>query len=202
VIPIFPVGLPFTKGAVDSVDQEIIDVFGAFSSQVFRPDDLRGSHANVREAIMTDGWPTVAEMRGKIIFILYDNENYTTGHPNLEGRQMFQFADDEHSPNAAFIQEDDAGRNFARVQSLVNAGFIVRSRTDEETKQARNGSTQMREEAFTSGAQILSTDYYKPDSRAGKPGWTDFHVKFDEISYARVNVLNGPAAQIGKYVRE
>jgi hypothetical protein len=201
VIPIFTKALPFTAGAVDSIDQEVVEVFGAGSPKIFRPDDLRGTYPTVRDAVLSQGWPTVAAMRGKIIFVLYANENYPAGHPTLEGRQMFQFAS-ESSPYAAFIKMDNAEDDPAKVQQLVNAGFFVRSRTDAETTNARTGDYSKRDAAFSSGAQILSTDYYIPDSRAGKPGWTFYHVNFDEKSYARVNVVNAPPAQIGKYMRE
>ena len=39
VLPFFTKILPFTEQAVNDVDQEIIDVFGANSSQIFRPED-------------------------------------------------------------------------------------------------------------------------------------------------------------------
>ena len=201
VIPIFTKALPFTIGALDSVDQEIADVFGVSSPQVFRPDDLRGSYANLKEAVQTKGWPTVKDMRGKIIFITYKNSNYTAEHPNLEGRQMFQFTT-ESSPNAAFIIVDDARGKVQQVNDMIAHGFIVRTRSDEETTQARTGSYDERDAAFTSGSQIISTDYYKPDSRAGTTGWTDFHVNFDELSFARVNIINAPPTQVGKYIRE
>jgi hypothetical protein len=45
--------------------------------------------------------------------------------------------------------------------------------------------------AFESGAQICSTDYYRPDSRAGEPGWSDYHVQFDGGFMLRVNPING-----------
>lgn len=201
VLPGFVKALPFTPTALDSVDQEIVDVFGAGSSKVFHPDDLRGSYATLKEAVLEKGWPTVSQMRGKIIFIVYKNDNYTAGHPNLEGRQMFQFSS-ESSPNAAFILLDEADEDFNDIQRLVQAGYIIRSRADGSPNVAKTGDYSGRDAAFTSGAQIISTDYYIPDSRAGQPGWSDYRVKFDDISYARVNVLNAPDSLSGKYVRE
>lgn len=201
VLPIFTKALPFTAGAMDSVDQEIIDVFGANSPQVFRPDDLRGSYASVKEAIQNNGWPSVGEMRGKIIFIVYENDNYTLGHPRLEGRQMFQFTD-ESSPNAAILKRDDSEADPATTQRLANEGYIMRTRADSSPQTAKNGDYSDRDAAFQNGAQVISTDYYIPDSRAGSNGWSDYRVKFDDISYARVNVINAPDSLKGKHVRE
>jgi hypothetical protein len=47
--------------------------------------------------------------------------------------------------------------------------------------------------AFESGAQILSTDYYRPDPRAGTPGWTDFKVQFPNNELARINPVSAAA---------
>ena len=44
--------------------------------------------------------------------------------------------------------------------------------------------------AFESGAQIISTDYYKADSRAGTTGWTDYHVQFPNGELARINAFS------------
>jgi hypothetical protein len=41
--------------------------------------------------------------------------------------------------------------------------YIVRTRTDVETMQARTNDYSMFNAAIKSGAQILSTDYYVPD---------------------------------------
>jgi hypothetical protein len=47
----------------------------------------------------------------------------------------------------------------------VKAGFMVRTRADAETIQARRNDTSMREAAFTSGAQYISTDYMWAEPR-------------------------------------
>jgi hypothetical protein len=44
--------------------------------------------------------------------------------------------------------------------------------------------------AFASGAQILSTDYYRPDYRAGQTGWSDYQVKFPSGHVGRKNPIN------------
>ena len=46
--------------------------------------------------------------------------------------------------------------------------------------------------AFASGAQIISTDYYKADARAGTPGWTDYHVQFPNHELARIDSFSAP----------
>jgi hypothetical protein len=50
--------------------------------------------------------------------------------------------------------------------------------------------------AFASYAQIVSTDYYRPDYRAGTPGWSDYHVVLPGGGPGRVDSIAAPA-QIG-----
>ena len=40
------------------------------------PDDVRGSRATLEEAVLQDGWPTLRESRGKILFTLDNGGDY------------------------------------------------------------------------------------------------------------------------------
>jgi hypothetical protein len=141
----------------------------------------------LREAIMERGWPMLGQMRGRIVFIIHSNvrhaDNYAKGHPSFRGRPMFaqSQADREH---AAFIKLDDPFP--ADVAQHVQQGFMVRTRTDTPGYEARRNDTWMREAAFASGAQIMSTDYYRPD-----PKMSDFQVHFKGGTVAQVNFLAG-----------
>lgn len=45
--------------------------------------------------------------------------------------------------------------------------------------------------AFASGAQIISTDYYRPDPRyLTDTAWTDFTVQFPNNELARINDIS------------
>ena len=200
VLPLFTKVLPFTDNAVNDVDQEIIDVFGKDNPQLFKPDDLRKNYPDLRTAIQTEGWPKIKDMRGKILFVFYPTDKYTKNHPNLEGRMMFQFSP-LGSPNGAVMKIDDS-EDVLAIQEAVKSGAIVRTRADSDTEEARTGNTTTRENAFQSGAQIISTDYYIPDPRAGQEGWTDYKVIFQTKNYARVNVINAPEAIKGEKIVE
>ena len=52
-----------------------------------------------------------------------------------------------------------------RIRELVAMGYLVRTRTDADTVEARSGDTTRREAAFASGAQLVSTDYEVEDPR-------------------------------------
>lgn len=197
-IPIFTEILPFTKEALDSVDMEIEDVFGG-SNIVYTPDDMRGTYPDLKTRIHEVGWESVKALRGKIIFITYRNDNYLAGAPLLEGRKMFQFSNIS-SPNAAFVIIDNPS-DVEDIQTAIAEGCIVRTRSDANTTEARTGDYTMRDAAFASGAQLISTDYYEPSYNEGKKGWTDYRVSFENNHYARTNIVNATTAK-GKLIRE
>jgi hypothetical protein len=47
----------------------------------------------------------------------------------------------------------------------VQAGFIIRTRADADTVEARANDTRRREAALSSGAQWVSSDYFWPEPR-------------------------------------
>ena len=94
---------------------------------------------------------------------------YIAGHPSLKGRVIFTNAK-PGDPDAAFVEMNDPnGKNLARIQQLVREGYIVRTRSDGDTVEARANDTKTRDNAIASGAQYVSTDYPAPD-KAPFPG--------------------------------
>jgi calcium-dependent phosphoinositide phospholipase C len=157
---VFPDPLPWTTERMDGVDAEIRSVFR--ERDLITPDDVRGSAPTLESAVLTKGWPTLASSRGKVLFLM-DNDgayrtSYLAGHPSLAGRVLFTNST-PGQPDAAFVKENDPVTDQARIQSEVRAGYLVRTRADADTVQARTGDTTMRDAAFTSGAQYVSTDY-------------------------------------------
>nr|WP_246229903.1 Ca2+-dependent phosphoinositide-specific phospholipase C [Mucilaginibacter humi] len=64
------------------------------------PDDVRGKAETLESAVLTKGWPTLKQARGKFIFVLDDQKRkrnlYMAGHPSLKGRVLFANADPAH----------------------------------------------------------------------------------------------------------
>jgi hypothetical protein len=81
---------------------------------------------------------------------------YLSGHPSLRGRVLFTNAV-AGDPDAAFIEMNDGPA--AEIAELVRKGYLIRTRTDADTKEARANETTRRDAMIASGAQILSTDY-------------------------------------------
>ena len=181
---------PIGPAELDALDAEIRSVFP--EQQMLTPDDVRGSHATLDEAIVTDGWPTLGAARGEVMFLM-DNAgqyrtDYVAGHPNLDGRVLFTNAN-PGEPDAAFVKRNDPlGANTAVIQDLVRRGYLVRTRADADTIQARTGDTTQRDAALLSGAQLVSTDYPVP-GRATPLG-TDYVAQIPDGHPARCNPIN------------
>jgi hypothetical protein len=182
---------PFTPAAMDALDGEIRSVFRP--GEVITPDQVRGEFATLPQALAPHpgkggGWPTLKAARGKLVFLL-DQTNvtapYIEGHPALRGRMIFTNAR-PGDPDAAFVEHNEA--DVAAIQDLVKAGYIVRTRSDADTKQAREGDTSTRDKALASGAQMVSTDYpwFEPAR------WTGFTVALPGKASVRCNPVTAP----------
>ena len=94
------------------------------------------------------------------------------------------------TPEAAFL-----GMNTPsdEITERVSEGYLVRTRSDTDTEEARSGDTSRRDEALASGAHFISTDYYRPDPRhESDTTWTDYSVRLPGDYFARVNPVSGP----------
>ncbi len=182
----FVVPLEFGTDALNAIDNEIRSVFSR--EQLIVPDDVRGSFLTLELAVLTQGWPYLSEARGKIMFAL-DNtsavrEKYIAGHPSLQGRVLFTDSP-AGTPEAAFMKRNDPLANPGDIEDLVKQGYMVRTRADADTVQARSGDTTQRDAALASGAQFISTDYPVPN-----PDFSDYQVTLPGDGIARCNPVN------------
>jgi hypothetical protein len=172
--------VPWTSAAMDTVDSDVRSVFGA--DDLITPDDVRGDAPTLESAVLERGWPTLADSRGKMLFLM-DNDgayrdSYLAGHPGLQGRVLFTNSTPGQA-DAGFIKENDpTGDNQVRIQAEVRAGYLVRTRADTDTQQARSGDTTMRDAALASGAQWVSTDY--PDPSLSQRFGTGYAVRLPD----------------------
>lgn len=181
---------PIGRTELDAIDAEIRSVFEP--TQMITPDDVRGDTPTLPQALREHGWPRLEASRGKVLFAL-DNEDehrdiYLDGHDALKGRVMFTSVDPSHAA-AGWMKVNDAVKDFDRIQKLVRSGFLVRTRADADTTEARKNDPSRREKALASGAQFVSTDY--PEARAE---FSEYVVRFPGSVTARPNPLVGRAA--------
>lgn len=184
----FVIPILFGPAELDAIDAEIRSVFR--DDQLITPDDVRGSRATLEEAVLKDGWPTLREARGKVLFAL-DNggsvrDDYIAGHPSLVDRVLFT-SSPPGDPEAAFVKLNDPLADRAVITHLVRRGYIVRTRADADTLDARAGDTTRREAALASGAQFVSTDYPELD-----PFGMGYIVEIPGGAPARCNPVNSP----------
>ncbi|ADW68188.1 phosphatidylinositol-specific phospholipase C1-like protein [Granulicella tundricola] len=177
----------FTSATFDALDAEIRSVFPA--SELITPDDVRGKHKTLNEAVLAGGWPALASARGKVVFLMDQHPVtpvYLEGHPSLRGRVIFTNSD-PGQPDAAFLERNEGPAS--EIEALVKQGYLIRARTDADTKQARTNDTALRDAMMSSGAQLLSTDY-PANEPARWPG--NFSVALPNHAVARCNPINAP----------
>jgi Phosphoinositide phospholipase C, Ca2+-dependent len=176
----------FTVSTFDALDAEIRTVFAP--GEMITPDQVRGKYPTLEAAVLHGSWPTLAHARGKMIFLMDQRPvgpKYLEGHPGLKGRVIFTNAE-PGQPDCAFTEENEGTQET--IAALVRKGYLVRTRTDADTQQARTNDTTRREIALASGAQLLSTDY--PASEPSQ--WTPYSVSLPGGAVARCNPVNGP----------
>jgi len=180
VIPV-----PYDTTQFDALDAEIRSVFGP--DDLIVPDDVRGSHDTLEQAVLADDWPTLGQSRGKVMFTL-DNADkratYAAGHPSLRGRVMFTNAQ-PGEPEAAFVERNEAKQFQAEIADLVAKGYVVRTRADAETVEARSNDASTAQAALASGAQWVSTDYPVADPVLG----TGYQVTIPDGTPGRCNPI-------------
>jgi hypothetical protein len=159
---------PFDAAAFDALDALLRSAFT--DGELITPDMVQGRYPTLRAAVQAGAWPKLGAARGKVMVLLDDKadvvKRYQGARANLEGRAMF-VATDESAPAAAILAIDDPRRDGARIAAAVKAGFIVKTRADSDTVEARANDTARRDAAFNSGAQFIATDFLFPDKAIG-----------------------------------
>jgi hypothetical protein len=178
-----------TPSTFDALEAEIRSVLAP--ADLITPDDVRGTDATLGDAVRTRGWPTLGAVRGRIIFML-DNENFApielVGHPSLRGRILFA-PSSPGAADAAVAKLNDPIADAAQIRAALAAHMLVRTRADADTVQARSNITTMRQAALNGGAQFVSTDYEVPDPRFGP-----YVVRIPGGTPARCNPVTAPPA--------
>jgi len=91
-------------------------------------------------------------------------------------------------PDAAFTEENNGSEE--EINTLSKQGYLIRTRADSDTEQARTNDGSRRDLSLRSGAQLVSTDYPKSE-----PAKWDGHyfVAMPADAIVRCNPVNAPA---------
>lgn len=153
----FKKAIPFDKKSLNTMD----NLFSTKLTTLYSSADFLLQEKNLQERIHKKGWPTIGEVRGRIFVIVQGNglEHY----PTLGS--AFVYGNSENQ-NCIFMLCDDPFSNETIIRQHRKT-HIIRTRTDAGTIEARSNDYNRLDKAMATGAQILSTDYYKPDEKIG-----------------------------------
>lgn len=175
--------LPFTATALDSIDMEIRSVLPL--EKLITPELVMGENISLEATILGKGWPDLDKVKGRFLFVLDEIEGktnlYLEKHPNLKDAILFVNVS-EGNPNAGFMVINDPIGSFEKIQDLVAKGYMIRTRADADTKQARTNDYSKFEKAKASGAQVISTDYYFPSQLFE----STYQVSFENEKFERI----------------
>jgi hypothetical protein len=164
------------KGAVidfsaqDVLDAEVEAISVLGRAAIFTPDDLSGKYETPRARIEKSGWPTVAEIGNRVLFVLsnahlvpiYQGENRAL-------RSRLFFVDGEPgNPGAVFVER--LSPFDPSIPCLESRGYFVQTFADFGTVAARKNDYSGLDAAIASHASAISTDYAVPDRRFSNYG--------------------------------
>ena len=176
---------PFNPEIFDQLDSVILANLS--KERLITPDMVRGDYQTLEEAVLKGNWPTLKEAMNRFFFLLDDSDEkrdlYMKGHPSLEGRLMFVNAA-PGTPEAAAMFRNEP--DDPEIPMLVRKGYIIRTRADANTQEARLNDYTRFTKAKDSGAQIITTDYYMPSRFFDSP----YQIRFEGLPYERLNPIN------------
>lgn len=147
----------FSLDYANKLDEQLRDIFG---DTLITPADMMGDYASLKAMREADGWPTLKETAGKVMFLLHDTsitENYIAQDKLLRTQAMFPMLryDGIDRDCAAFILMNKPKEAVAKSAELKAKNIIFRTLVDDY------GTIDSEREllAFESGANIMSTDY-------------------------------------------
>ena len=180
-------GTPIDAADLDTLDDTIRGVFA--EPHLFTPDDLKGDHASVRDAL-ADGWPALDSMRGQVLVVLLNVDDpragaYTAGFTHLDGRAMFVRATPEQfdMPWTAIAKlgaDDDAAIAAAHAAHMLIATNTCGAGEADDVCFASLAA------AEAAGIHMLKDDF--PAEVDGKAYWLDLQ----DGTPARCNPVTAP----------
>lgn len=181
-------GQPIDLGDLAKMDDVVRGVFGP--DQLLTPDDVQADHPSLREAVMTDGWPLLDEVRGQVLFVLLNvNDDhsleYTDNYTSLKGRAMFARAEPSQfaQPWAAIAKlgvGDAADIAAAHAANMLIATNVCNAGDADDACFANL------ETAEAAGIHMLKDDF--PGPVDGKSYWMDL----PDGNPARCNPVTAP----------
>jgi len=161
-------GSPYVSMAGRHAELERLVLDAWPKDRLITPDEVRGAHPSLPEAIASEGWPKLGALRGRAIFALLERDTHRTEYlassPDLAGRPFFVASHDPADPSAAIYKIDSAQSQGALIRRLVAAGFLVGSNCDKAGASDEQNASRL-EATLAAGSHFLSSDF--PVAQAG-----------------------------------
>jgi hypothetical protein len=146
----------------DRLDEEIRSVWP--QERLFTPDDLQRGYGSIKESLAAEGWPTLGELRDRIILIMLDDEQhmieYTRELTSLRCRSMFVNQSDFDSDFASFVKINDP-TNATRISEAISKGLIVTSNVDAADNTDEENASRAAQ-GLANGVHFFSSDLPAP----------------------------------------
>jgi hypothetical protein len=172
---------------IDAFEREILSVFPR--ELIVTPDEVRGTASTLRDAVTTNGWPTLGATRGRVLFYIDRTDAYrdayTHGGTSLDGRLAF-IDSDESLPFAAVMIRNGSVSDAATITRLVRANYLVRTFAETSDDAGWMNDRTGLDAALMDGAQIISTDFPAPQMG------TDYFVEIPGGMPSRCNPITAP----------
>ena len=154
----FKKAIPYSQADLRSLDS----VIKSQLTTLYSPQEFRKGYGSLRERVDSISWPVLGELRGRIFAII--DAGASLGYPTNGAAFMYG---DVRDSNCVFLIRNEPIEHQEEITELTQT-FIVRTRADAGTIEAREQNFQRLRAALLSGAQIISTDYYRPNQRFGE----------------------------------
>lgn len=160
----FNKSIPFVPEALNDLDKEIHSVFGSTPQILYTPAMLRDTFSSCNDRISTVDWPLLNDVLGKVFIVLDGDFNgiYTKALNTKVDRPMFVYGQ-PGEPETAFVIRNEPQGKEDEIRALTEM-YMVRTRTDAGTLEARSLDYSRYNAVMKSQAQIITTDYYRADA--------------------------------------
>ncbi|NBN97798.1 MAG: hypothetical protein EBV19_00930 [Flavobacteriia bacterium] len=136
-------------------------------STLYTQQEFQKGYPSLRARVDSISWPVLGEVRGRIFAII--DAGASLGYPSNGVAFIYGNVRDS---NCVFLIRNEPAEHQEEITELTRS-FIVRTRADAGTLEARANNYQRLRAALLSGAQIISTDYYRLN-----PSFSDYVVPF------------------------
>ena len=113
---------------MDQLDNELRQ---GLSGKLWTVDDQWGESETLRQSVVEGGFPTVGELRGKVLLALLDGgdpfDAYTRDESDIRDRVMFPLMEAAHEWAGYFLRDNPYSED---ISHLHEQGFLIRTRAD------------------------------------------------------------------------